>query len=87
MNAIVVLQPPPPTIAELVEVFIDSLALQGANNRQLTEERLRLQRDAAYFDEWVLRIHEWHSDPLAHLQEMRNSGYMDYLLGPDLEIE
>jgi hypothetical protein len=81
------LSPAPPTIAELIEVVIDSFALMGASPAQLMANRLRLQREPAYFEEWVVRIHEWHSSPIEHLQRMRDDGYMDFLLGPDFEIE
>ena len=59
----------------------------GASAADLLAERLRLQRDPVYFDTWVTRIYDWHDDVLGHLQHMRDTGHMDVLLGPDIEIE
>ena len=82
-----VLKPAPPSTAELIEVYIDAFRSMGTSEEQLRADRLRFESDSAFFDEWVVRIHEWHVDPLAHLQEMRDSGRMALALGPDLELE
>ena len=84
-----VLSPTQPTIAELIEVVIDQFALMGASPAQLDASRLRLRRDRnAYFFSWVTQITEWfNGDLLAHVQTMHDTGYMEFLLGPDIEIE
>jgi hypothetical protein len=57
----------------------DAFALMGESDAQLMRRRMRLQSDAAYFDEWIIRIHDWHGDVLTHLQQMRDDGYIIWI--------
>ena len=77
----------PATSEELVELVLHAFADMGASPASLHESRLRLIYDPAFYEEWVVRIEEWHENPMEHLQVLRDSGLMAKLLGPDLEIE